>query len=45
VVTIPATTAVAVYYLIGKADGDTAVGESYKNNNVALQSICVTAAP
>jgi subtilase family serine protease len=44
-VTIPATTAFGTYYLIVKADGDNAVGESYETNNVSARWIQVTAAP
>ena len=44
-VTIPITTAAGSYYLIAKADGDSAVGESYETNNVSARAIQVKAAP
>ncbi len=47
-VTIPTTTAVGSYYLLVKADGNNAVGESYETNNVSarwIQVTAVTAAP
>jgi subtilase family serine protease len=44
-VTIPPSTAPGFYYLILKADGDNAAGESYESNNVLLRSLSVTAAP
>ncbi|MGH9147578.1 MAG: CARDB domain-containing protein [Vicinamibacterales bacterium] len=44
-VTIPSSVGGGGYYLLVKADGDHAVGESYETNNVKARAIQVTTAP
>ncbi len=43
--TVPAGTAPALYYLLIKADGENGVAESYETNNTTARTLWITAGP